>query len=150
MLLLLLVESRRDQIAGGELRWRLGPLPPTLPDQLALLLEVRVQLLGDQLVRLCGRDGVTSDVTSFGRQRLVTVQWGYFERPSHAVCFKTGIYQFFQQLVHFAPNMPLLDSIVVSIPACHAGDRGSIPRRGAFAAWSLPRSRLYRNHYQAG
>ena len=23
-----------------------------------------------------------------------------------------------------------LDSIVVSIPACHAGDRGSIPRRG--------------------
>ena len=25
----------------------------------------------------------------------------------------------------------LLDSIVVSIPACHAGDRGSIPRRGA-------------------
>ena len=27
-------------------------------------------------------------------------------------------------------NRPLLDSIVVSIPACHAGDRGSIPRRG--------------------
>ena len=23
------------------------------------------------------------------------------------------------------------DSIVASIPACHAGDRGSIPRRGA-------------------
>ena len=29
-------------------------------------------------------------------------------------------------------ELPLLDSIVVSIPACHAGDRGSIPRRGAF------------------
>ena len=27
---------------------------------------------------------------------------------------------------------PILDSIVVSIPACHAGDRGSIPRRGDF------------------
>ena len=26
--------------------------------------------------------------------------------------------------------MPILGSIVVSIPACHAGDRGSIPRRG--------------------
>ena len=26
----------------------------------------------------------------------------------------------------------VLDSIVVSIPACHAGDRGSIPRRGEF------------------
>ena len=25
-----------------------------------------------------------------------------------------------------------LDSIVVSIPACHAGDPGSIPGRGAF------------------
>jgi hypothetical protein len=27
---------------------------------------------------------------------------------------------------------PILDSIVVSIPACHAGGRGSIPRRGDF------------------
>ena len=26
---------------------------------------------------------------------------------------------------------PVLDSIVVSIPACHAGDQGSIPCRGA-------------------
>ena len=26
-----------------------------------------------------------------------------------------------------------LVSIVVSIPACHAGDRGSIPRRGGLA-----------------
>ena len=26
----------------------------------------------------------------------------------------------------------ILDSIVVSIPACHAGGRGSIPRRGDF------------------
>ena len=30
-------------------------------------------------------------------------------------------------------NRPLLDSIVVSIPACHAGDRGSIPRRGVLS-----------------
>ena len=27
-------------------------------------------------------------------------------------------------------KIPILGSIVVSIPACHAGDRGSIPRRG--------------------
>ena len=27
----------------------------------------------------------------------------------------------------------ILGSIVVSIPACHAGDRGSIPRRGVWA-----------------
>ncbi|XP_074663662.1 uncharacterized protein LOC141915743 [Strix aluco] len=30
---------------------------------------------------------------------------------------------------------PLLVSIVVSIPACHAGDRGSIPRRGGGVAF---------------
>ena len=34
-----------------------------------------------------------------------------------------------------------LDSIVVSIPACHAGDRGSIPRRGDFLILSLQRYR---------
>ena len=28
------------------------------------------------------------------------------------------------------PTIRVLGSIVVSIPACHAGDRGSIPRRG--------------------
>ena len=30
----------------------------------------------------------------------------------------------------------VLGSIVVSIPACHAGGRGSIPRRGEFFAFS--------------
>ena len=30
----------------------------------------------------------------------------------------------------FVSEMDILGSIVVSIPACHAGDRGSIPRRG--------------------
>ena len=29
-------------------------------------------------------------------------------------------------------SIAILVSIVVSIPACHAGDRGSIPRRGEF------------------
>ena len=37
----------------------------------------------------------------------------------------------------------VLDSIVVSIPACHAGDRGSIPRLGGTKTffidnWSNP------------
>ena len=31
----------------------------------------------------------------------------------------------------------VLGSIVVSIPACHAGDRGSIPRRGEFFFFSF-------------
>jgi hypothetical protein len=34
-------------------------------------------------------------------------------------------------ILYFCPILyRILDSIVVSIPACHAGDRGSIPRRG--------------------
>ena len=31
---------------------------------------------------------------------------------------------------HYNVQVFILGSIVVSIPACHAGDRGSIPRRG--------------------
>ena len=33
--------------------------------------------------------------------------------------------------------MQFLVSIVVSIPACHAGDRGSIPRRGGIEVFSF-------------
>ncbi len=41
---------------------------------------------------------------------------------------------FFLKSVYFLSHMVylILDSIVVSIPACHAGDRGSIPRRGVY------------------
>ena len=35
------------------------------------------------------------------------------------------------------PSTAILVSIVVSIPACHAGDRGSIPRRGGTNFFSL-------------
>ena len=48
------------------------------------------------------------------------------------------------------PPHQLLVSIVVSIPACHAGDRGSIPRRGEstalFLGWTMllsPQSGTY-------
>ena len=37
----------------------------------------------------------------------------------------------------------ILDSIVVSIPACHAGDRGSIPRRGGFFVLFLLNEKLF-------
>ena len=39
----------------------------------------------------------------------------------------------------------ILGSIVVSIPACHAGDRGSIPRRGGLYSFflSYPFSSLF-------
>ena len=35
------------------------------------------------------------------------------------------------------PKYQVLGSIVVSIPACHAGDRGSIPRRGGEDSFSF-------------
>ena len=39
-------------------------------------------------------------------------------------------YQFIKCQKGFEISSGILGSIVVSIPACHAGDRGSIPRRG--------------------
>ena len=49
----------------------------------------------------------------------------YFSRKSiiHFTIFKYTVLAFI---------CTIRDSIVASIPACHAGDRGSIPRRGAF------------------
>ena len=38
-------------------------------------------------------------------------------------------FTFKKQKLYFHVRL-ILGSIVVSIPACHAGDRGSIPRRG--------------------
>ena len=35
------------------------------------------------------------------------------------------------------PTIVVLGSIVVSIPACHAGDRGSIPRRGGICFFTI-------------
>ena len=34
-------------------------------------------------------------------------------------------------------SLYILGSIVVSIPACHAGDRGSIPRRGGVRIFAV-------------
>ena len=59
------------------------------------------------------------------RDRLDTVKWQPF--------FKEWLWQF--RSIFLTSNFTyvvvvFLVSIVVSIPACHAGDRGSIPRRG--------------------
>ena len=59
------------------------------------------------------------------RDRLDTVKWQPF--------FKEWLWQF--RSIFLTSNfryvvVVFLVSIVVSIPACHAGDRGSIPRRG--------------------
>jgi hypothetical protein len=39
------------------------------------------------------------------------------------------------QIKIFPPHIQIRHSIVASIPACHAGDRGSIPRVGAFTVY---------------
>ena len=41
---------------------------------------------------------------------------------------------FFATIVEQQQQQLVRHSIVASIPACHAGDRGSIPRDGAFPA----------------
>ena len=52
------------------------------------------------------------------------------------VSFKPANLHLFRNILgsnrHLVQNVlrQILGSIVVSIPACHAGDRGSIPRRG--------------------
>ena len=50
----------------------------------------------------------------------------------HATCCNYCYYDYTHESAFMAvrPIYVVLDSIVVSIPACHAGDRGSIPRRG--------------------
>ena len=53
---------------------------------------------------------------------------------------KTEAQLSFNDLILKDTLSPILDSIVVSIPACHAGGRGSIPRRGDFFA-------LIKNYY---
>ena len=40
--------------------------------------------------------------------------------------------------------MSVLDSIVVSIPACHAGDQGSIPCRGEIFVFLIVGAQVYR------
>ena len=42
----------------------------------------------------------------------------------------------------------VLGSIVVSIPACHAGDRGSIPRRGGYFCVNFLASIVYVDHFK--
>ena len=48
-------------------------------------------------------------------------------------CLQHGVF-LYEEKMYLPPATlyQILDSIVVSIPACHAGDRGSIPRRGDF------------------
>ena len=50
----------------------------------------------------------------------------------------------FKLIIIFLIAALILDSIVVSIPACHAGDRGSIPRRGGIVSTKLERKRIRR------
>ena len=51
------------------------------------------------------------------------MNWWEFHQPNRDVDLKLFI-------IFARPKRGILGSIVVSIPACHAGDRGSIPRRG--------------------
>ena len=60
-----------------------------------------------------------------GDKYFITTFWNYLKAFIH-------FYKTFQSL-----KSRVLGSIVVSIPACHAGDRGSIPRRGVIYFYSF-------------
>ena len=51
---------------------------------------------------------------------------------NHALCDAQNVCALTKvgTVLKIPPYHQILGSIVVSIPACHAGDRGSIPRRG--------------------
>ena len=62
------------------------------------------------------------------------------------VCYRMCVYMslFWQSNcvgIFVESGFKILVSIVVSIPACHAGDPGSIPGRGAFLPLSIRFSR---------
>ena len=52
-----------------------------------------------------------------------SMDWWEFHQPNRDVDLKLFI-------IFAHQKKGILGSIVVRIPACHAGDRGSIPRRG--------------------
>lgn len=62
-----------------------------------------------------------------GQRRKAQVPGG--RRPAGDVAEARGVR---------VPGVAVLVSIVVSIPACHAGDRGSIPRRGGKLSFLAP------------
>ena len=55
----------------------------------------------------------------------------------HEKCDCVRSFRYVCELVCVVVDASVLVSIVVSIPACHAGDPGSIPGREAFAHCSL-------------
>ena len=70
-------------------------------------------------VRICN---VSDDLYSLQRLNHLAIKHPSFTFNSSITCY-------IPKLI-VAGAQPVLVSIVVSIPACHAGDRGSIPRLG--------------------
>ena len=70
----------------------------------------------------------------------ISIHTSQLQLTSEWLCTQYGklsLWRILCLIMLMRPGFPLLDSIVVSIPACHAGDRGSIPRRGAFASLNM-------------
>ena len=79
------------------------------------------------------------------RQYIFNIIFGAVNQASKALkeylfnsLFPTDLHRKFKKF-HFSRKTHIIIrvSIVVSIPACHAGDRGSIPRHGDFFFKSL-------------
>ena len=55
------------------------------------------------------------------------------KRLHYTVEYMLHLYFVFVKWIFFIIIQVILGSIVVSIPVCHTGDRGSIPRQGVFS-----------------
>ena len=66
-------------------------------------------------------------------ERSLCMREGPGSTPGFSIlCFEFGLFLLLvlYMKLQWIECLFILGSIVVSIPACHAGDRGSIPRRG--------------------
>ena len=83
---------------------------------------------------------ISNDVS---KRQCVQFTWSPIFRSTESVHLFGHLFNWQETSVHPEKHLHIFilnksdskclhDSIVVSIPACHAGDRGSIPRRGAF------------------
>ena len=84
------------------------------------MVKYEVKLVQQIVINLTNDDTCNIDCILHAMFALNTIQ-------VHSTRINLGLYKLFQ-----TPCGVVLVSIVVSIPACHAGDRGSIPRRGEF------------------
>ena len=105
-----------------------------------LLLPISLVPKSNDVVNIQFLIPISNDVS---KRQCVQFTWSPIFRSTESVHLFGHLFNWQDTSVHPEKHLHIFilnksdskclhDSIVVSIPACHAGDRGSIPRRGAF------------------